>query len=130
MRYRSTRNTVYACQYHIVWCPKYRRRVLVGPVEDLLKASITQAVALVGADVLEMEVMPDHVHLLVSVPPAVPLGTLIRRVKGASSRLLRQTFPILRLMPSLWTNSTFVATVGGAPLSVVQQYVRNQKAAA
>jgi putative transposase len=69
------------------------------------------------------------VHLLVSVPPPVPLGDVIRRLKGASSRNLRQQFPMLRRMPSLWTNSTFVATVGGAPLAVVQQYVRNQKVA-
>lgn len=78
-------------------------------------------------EIVASEVMPDHVHLLISIPPPVPLGDVIRRLKGASSRNLRRQFPMLRRMPSLWTNSTFVATVGGAPLSVVQQYVRNQK---
>lgn len=130
MRYRTTCNTVYACQYHIVWCPKYRRRVLVGPVEVAFKAILPALCERVGVEIIESEVMPDHVHLLVSIPPPAPLGDVIRRIKGASSRLLRRRFANLRRMPSLWTNSTFVATVGGAPLSAVQQYVRNQKAAA
>jgi putative transposase len=130
MRYRSTCNTVYACQYHIVWCPKYRRRVLVGPVEAAFKAILNALCEQLGVEIIASEVMPDHVHLLVSIPPPVPLGDVIHRLKGASSRNLRRQFPMLRRMPSLWTNSTFVATVGGAPLSVVQQYVRNQKVAA
>lgn len=129
MRYRSTCNTVYACQYHLVWCPKYRRRVLVGPVEASLKVILPSLCKRLGVEIIECEVMPDHVHLLLSIPPPVPLGVVIRRIKGASSRSLRQRFASLRGMRSLWTNSTFVATVGGAPLSVVQQYVRNQKAA-
>ena len=129
MRYRTTCNAVYACQYHIVWCPKYRRRVLVGPVESAFKAILPAICERLGVEIIESEVMPDHVHLLVSIPSPVPLGDVIRRLKGASSRNLRQQFPMLRRMPSLWTNSTFVATVGGAPLAVVQQYVRNQKAA-
>lgn len=129
MRYRATCNTVYACQYHLVWCPKYRRRVLRGPVESAFKALLPTLCKRIGVEIIEAEVMPDHVHLLLSIPPAVPLGDVIRRLKGASSHLLRRRFANLRRMPSLWTNSTFVATVGGAPLSVVQQYVRNQKVA-
>ncbi len=129
MRYRTTRNAVYACQYHIIWCPKYRKRVLVGRVEAVFKEMLPRLCEQIGIEIMESEVMPDHVHLLVSIPPAVPLGTVIRKLKGASSRLLRQGFPSLRRMPGLWTNSTFVATVGGAPLAVVQQYVRNQKVA-
>lgn len=130
MRYRSSCNAVYACQYHLVWCPKYRRPVLVGSVEDALKGFRSALCHRMSVEINEVELMPDHVHLLLSIPPSVPLGAVVRRIKGASSRLLRQRFVSLRRMPSLWTNSTFVAIVGGASLAVVQQYVRNQKAAA
>jgi putative transposase len=103
---------------------------LVGPVEAAFKALLPELCARLGVEIIEVEVMPDHVHLLLSIPPPIPLGEVIRRIKGASSRLLRQRFVSVQRMRSLWTNSTFIATVGGAPLSVVQQYVRNQKAAA
>jgi putative transposase len=77
-----------------------------------------------------MEVMPDHVHLLVEVDPQYGVQRLIQRIKGRSSRRLRQELPHLRRLPSLWTNSTFIATVGGAPLAVIKRYIENQKDAA
>jgi putative transposase len=79
-------------------------------------------------ELLEAEAMPDHIHLLVSVDPQFGIHRLIRLLKGRSSRLLRQEFPSLRRrLPTLWTNSYFVATVGGAPLSIIKQYVSNQR---
>ena len=81
------------------------------------------------AEIIELEIMPDNVHLLVSVDPQYGIHRLVRQMKGRSSRLLRQEFPALRSrLPTLWTNSYFVATVGGAPLSVIRQYIENQKA--
>jgi putative transposase len=75
-----------------------------------------------------MELMPDHVHLLVEVDPQYGIHKLIKEIKGKSSGILRQHFPHLRSrLPTLWTNSYFVSTVGGAPLSVIKQYVENQK---
>ena len=74
--------------------------------------------------------MPDHVHLLVEVPPAVPLSRLVQLLKGLSSRRLRREFPRLRRLSGLWSPSWFVSTVGGAPLDVVRRYVENQKRAA
>ena len=74
--------------------------------------------------------MPDHVHLLVEIPPTIALSRLVGLVKGRSSRVLRQEFPALRRLPALWTRSWFVSTVGGAPLDVVRRYVENQKTAA
>ena len=128
--YRSTNKTVYSAKYHIIWCPKYRRRVLGGPVEARLKEIIFGVVAEVGAEVIEVEVMPDHVHLLVEVPPVVPLSKLVQKLKGRSSRQLRTELPPLRRLPALWSPSWFVSTVGGAPLEVVRRYVENQKRAA
>lgn len=125
--YRSNRNVVYSCKYHVVFCPKYRRRVLVDGVDVRLKEIIREVAAEHGVDVIEVEVMPDHVHLLAEVDPQFGVSRFVRLVKGRSSRLLRGEFPRLRMLPVLWTNSYFVATVGGAPLAVLREYIENQK---
>ena len=128
-QFKSNRNVVYSCQYHVVWCPKYRRKVLTGGVDERLKAILREVAEERQAEIVELEVMPDHVHLLVSVDPQYGIHRLVRQMKGRSSRLLRQEFPALRSrLPTLWTNSYCVATVGGAPLSVIEQYIENQKA--
>lgn len=83
---------------------------------------------LVNVEILEMEVMPDHVHLLLEVDPQYGIHKVIKQIKGRSSKILRDEFPWLKSrLPSLWTNSYFVSTVGGAPLSVIKQYIENQK---
>jgi putative transposase len=128
MRYQWTNKTVYSAKYHLIWCPKYRRRVLVGGIDQRLKAIIAAVAAEVGAEVIELEVMPDHVHLLAEIPPWVPLSRFVGLLKGRSSRLLRIEFPRLRRLPALWSPSWLVSTVGGAPLEVVRRYVENQKA--
>ncbi len=125
---RSNANVTFRCAYHVVWCPKYRRGVLTGDVEMRLKELIREAVANKGAWLIEMETMPDRVQLLVEVDPQLGIHRLVKAVKGHTSRLLRKEFPSLRSrLPTLWTNSYFVATVGGASLEVVKQYVAEQK---
>jgi len=124
---RRTNKTVYSARYHLIWCPKYRRRVLVGQVETRLKEIIEQVVASVEGEMIGLEVMADHVRLLVELPPGAHLPAVLQRLKGRSSRLLRQEFPHLRRLPTLWRWSWFVSTVGGAPLEVVRRYVENQK---
>jgi putative transposase len=128
--YRRTNKTVYSAKYHLIWCPKYRRRVLVGAVENRLVEIVHQICVEHGADVIEIEIMPDHVHLLVEVPPVVALSKFIGALKGRSARVLRQEFDHLRRLPSLWTPSWFCSTVGGVPLEVVRRYVEIQKLAA
>ena len=126
--YKSNNNVVYSCKYHLVWCPKYRRSVLLGGADERLKTIIRATCAELAAEVLEMEVMPDHVHLLVEVDPQFGIARLVRSIKGRSSRILRREFLWCRkYMPSLWTNSWFVATAGGAPLEIVKQYIEQQK---
>jgi putative transposase len=106
----------------VVWCPKYQRKVLIGPIETRLNEIIEQVCLECRAEVEEFEVMPDHVHLLVSVDPQFGIHRLMKLIKGRSSRFLRQEFPALkRKLPSLWTNSYFVGTTGGAPLSLIKQ---------
>ena len=126
--FKSNRNVVYSCKYHVVWCPKYGRRVLVKGVDTRLKEIITETSLELQADLIELEVRPDHVHLLVEVDPQFGIHKLVKQVKGRSSRLLRREFPTLKSrLPSLWTNFYFVSTVGGAPLEVIRQYIENQK---
>jgi putative transposase len=126
--YQSNNNVVYSCKYHIVWCPKYRRRVLVDEVAVRLKEILTSVAEEKRAEIIEMEIMPDHVHLLVEQAPQLGIHKLIRSMKGRSSRVLREEFSRLKTrIPTLWTNSYFISTVGGAPLSVIKQYIENQK---
>ena len=103
--------------------------MLVGPVEQRLKTIIAEVCAEMSVEVLEIEVMPDHVHLLVEIPPTVALSRFTQAVKGRSSRVLRREFSRLHRLPCLRSPSWFVSTVGGAPLHVVRRYVENQKQA-
>ncbi|MFD8565034.1 IS200/IS605 family transposase [Streptosporangium canum] len=125
---RTNSNIAFQCAFHVVWCPKYRRRVLDGRIEARLKELIHEVIEEKGAWPVEVDVMPDHVHLLVEVDPQLGIHKLVKAIKGRSSRVLRQEFPSLKSkLPTLWTNSYFVATVGGAPLDAVKRYVENQK---
>jgi len=126
--YKSHNNVVYSSKYHVVWCPKYRRNVLVDAIAKRLEQIVRKLCKEMRVEVIAMEIMPDHVQLLVEVDPQFGIHRLVKRLKGTSSRYLRQEFPTLKSrLPTLWTNSYFVSTVGGAPLSVIKQYVENQK---
>ena len=128
MKYKSNNNVVYSCKYHVVWCPKYRRKVLVNGVDARLKVLIPEICEEHKIDLIEMEVMPDHVHLLVEVAPQFGIHKAVKQIKGRTSRILRDEFDFLRSrLPTLWTNSYFVSTVGDAPLSEIKQYIENQK---
>lgn len=97
-------------------------------MDERVKQIAHHVCAETGSDLFEIEVMPDHVHLLVGCDPQFGINRLVRSIKGRSSRLLREEFPSLKSrLPCLWTNSYFVTTVGGAPLAVVKQYIENQK---
>lgn len=140
---KHSNNVTYRCRYHVVWCPKYRRKVITsldpnlhnppiegdpGPVDARLKQIIRDVCDETGSELLELETMPDHVHLLVDCDPQYGINRLVRLIKGRTSRYLRREFPSLkRRIPTLWTNSYFVATVGGAPLAIVKQYIENQR---
>ncbi|MEI6430887.1 MAG: IS200/IS605 family transposase [bacterium] len=126
--YKSNNNVMYSCKYHVVFCPKYRRKVLTGQIAERLKEIVQGVADESESEILEIEVMPDHVHLLCEVDPQFGIAKFVRLCKGRSSRLLRQEFPTLKTrLPTLWTNSWFCSTVGGAPLSVINQYIEQQK---
>jgi putative transposase len=126
--FHSNRNVFYACKYHVVWCPKYRRKVLVTPIDARLKQIIEEVCQERQVTIVALEIMPDHVHLLLDIDPQLGIHRLVRLLKGRSSRLLRQEFPTLKSrLPTLWTNSYFVSTVGGAPWAIIKQYIEAQK---
>ena len=128
VEYKSNNNIVYSCKYHIVFCPKYRRKVLVNGVDERFKEICKQVCEQNRIDLIEMEVMPDHVHLLLQVDPQFGIHTAIKRIKGVTSRILRDEFPWLKTkLPTLWTNSYFVSTVGGVSLEIVKKYIESQK---
>lgn len=128
MDYKNNCNVVYSCKYHVVWCPKYRRKVLVDGVDSRFKSLVQEICAERTFNLIEMEVMPDYVHLLIEVDPRFGIHKAVKLIKGTTSGVLRQEFPWLKSrIPSLWTNSYFVSTVGEAPLSTIKKYIEEQK---
>jgi putative transposase len=129
MGYKSNRNVVYSCKYHVVFCPKFRRPVLADGVDLRLKEILADVAVETRSELHNVEVMPAHLHVLVEVDPRSGIRKFVKPLTGRSSRLLRQEFPHMRSrLPTLWTNSYFdnyfVSTVGGPPSSAVRQYRR------
>jgi putative transposase len=128
MRDMHSNNVVYICRYHVVFCPKYRRKALAPPIDERLKIILAEQIERWGQELIELEVMSDHVHLLVGCDPQFGIHRLVKLLKGHSSHVLREEFPALkRRLPSLWTNSYFCATTGGVTLETLKRYVQNQK---
>lgn len=126
--YKSDHHMVYSCQYHVIFCPKYRRSVLVGGIDDRLKELIIEKQGEYGYTVLDMEIMPDHVHLLIDVNPKIGVFSAVNKIKGYTSKTIRGEFPNMRKrIPTLWTRSKFISSVGAVTLEVVKRYIENQK---
>ncbi|MGG0756128.1 IS200/IS605 family transposase [Brevibacillus laterosporus] len=124
----SNNNIVFDCKYHVVFCPKYRKKVLIEPVDVRLKELFLEKAQELRTEVVEMEIMPDHVHLLITCDPQFGIHRIVKHLKGYTSRVLRMEFRHLKSrLPSLWTNSYFVATVGTVQLDVIKKYIESQK---
>jgi len=129
-RYRRNAGSVFSLKYHLVWCPKYRRSVLVGAIETRLKELLHEKALALNVTIEALDVMPDHVHLFVSTDPTEAVQHLVNQFKGSTSRLLRQEFPTLRSrLPSLWSRSYYAGTVGHVSETTVRRYIENQKGA-
>lgn len=127
-RYKSSEHLTYSCQYHVIFCPKYRRSVLVDPVDTRLKEILQDVADQRGFEILDMEVMPDHVHLIIDCNPRIGIVSCVRWLKGTSSHILREEFPHLkRKLPTLWTRSAFISSCGAVSLETVLKYIENQK---
>lgn len=127
-KYRTTETTVYCCRYHIIFCPKYRRKVLREPIAERFKQIVMSMQDEQNFYVLGMEVMPNHVHLLLDIDPTIGVNVVVARIKGKTAHILNREFPELtRKLPTLWTRSKFIATVGSVSLEVVKKYIEDQK---
>ena len=128
--YKRKTTSVSLINHHSVWCPKYRRQVLGGSVKIRLETLIGQVAAELDCELLALEMMADHVHLFLSCPPTLAPCQIVFRVKGHSSRKLRQEFPHLRRLPSLWTRSYLVGTAGTVSADTIRHHIemQNQRA--
>jgi putative transposase len=125
--YQRSRNKIFLIQYHLVWCPKRRKPVLVGEVKERLEQIIYQVADELGIKVLEVAINPDHIHLFVSAYPTIPVHKIVKRIKGRSSNILRREFPELLKLPSLWTRSYYVSTIGAVSKEAIEKYIESQK---
>ena len=127
-RYKLSSGCVYNINYHIVFCPKYRRQVLIDSVASDLKELIYKKAKEIGIEIEGIEIMPDHVHLFVSAKPTMPIHYIVQQIKGSSSHVLRTKYEHLRRkLPTLWSRSYYVGTAGFVSQTVIQNYIANQK---
>ncbi len=128
VEFRRSTGAVYALKYHLVWCPKYRRKVLVGAVESDLRTLLQQKAEQLKVTIEALEIMPDHVHLFISAPPTEAPHRLANQFKGFTSRMLRQKYPELRSrLPSMWSRSYCMSTLGHVSEKTVNAYIEAQK---
>jgi len=127
-RYHKSSHLVYSCQYHVIFCPKYRRKVLTDGIDERLKEIFIDVANEYDFEILEMEIMPDHVHLLIDCNPRFGIMDCVRRLKSISVSKIKKEFPhINQKLPNLWTRSAFISSVGSVSLETVKQYIEDQK---
>lgn len=125
-KYTRKKTSVSQINYHFVFCPKRRKRVLVNDIGRRLEEIIYQKAKELECDILALEIMPDHVHLFIRCPPTIAPHQIMFRIKGSSSRLLRKEFPQLLKLPSLWTRSYYCGTAGDVSSETIKKYIANQ----
>lgn len=126
--FKSNNNIVFDCKYHIIWCVKYRKQLITGKLEERLKEICKEVAQKRNSNIIEIECDKDHIHLLVEADPQYGIHKLIKEMKGLSSRLLRQEFEVAKTrVPTLWTNSYFVSTVGSVSLETVKNILKIKK---
>lgn len=114
--------------YHLIWCPKYRKKILVNGIDDRLKFLLSQKSRQIGISIAKMEVMPDHVHLFVKSTPALPVDFIVNQLKGYTSAVLRREYPGLRKqLPNLWSRSYYCETIGHISEDTIIRYIEEQK---
>ena len=127
-RWKRGNQSVYNTSFHIIFCPTYRRKVLVGVVEKRLRERIEKKCSLMKIEIGRMEVMPDHVHLFLRASPTDTPHVIVGQIKGYTSRILRQEFIYLkRRLPALWTRSDYIESIGHISQRTIEKYIEEQK---
>ena len=127
MEYRRDEHRIHLIVYHLIWCPRRRKKVLIGDVAKDLKGLIQDKCLEYGWEILNLAINPDHVHLFIRAFPTTAAATIVGQCKGASSKILRDKYPDLRKIPSLWTGSYFASTAGNVSQETIQRYIEAQK---
>lgn len=127
MEYQRDEHRVHLILYHLVWTPKRRKAVLKDGIAVECRRLIEQKCIERGWEIVELAIQPDHIHLFVRVWPSVSAADVVKEVKGLTSHELRERYPVLRKLPSLWTRSYFAATVGNVSNETVRAYIEAQK---
>ena len=126
----TNRNCVYQTAYHVIWCPRYRRDVLTGTIVEETGAMLDTICAERGWLVISKEIQPDHVHLFVSIPPAVAVADAVKVLKGITARRLFQKFPALKKRlwgGHLWSPSYYVGTAGNVSAETIRRYIERSE---
>ncbi|HGJ5882022.1 IS200/IS605 family transposase [Arsenophonus sp.] len=126
----TKRNCVYQTAYHVIWCPKYRRDILVGKVAETVGMMLDNLCSEKGWDMISKEIQPDHIHLFVSIPPAVAVANAVKVLKGVTARQLFQQFPLLKKKlwgGNLWSPSYYVGTAGNVSAQTIQCYIERSE---
>jgi putative transposase len=127
-RYSAKPHATFNCSYHIIFCPKYRRKVLIGGVDIRCKELLIEKTKEHGWTIEKMEVMPDHVHIFIRATPNDAPNFIVSQLKGYTAFLLRKEFPHLKSrLPSLWTRSYFVESIGHISEDTILKYIESQK---
>ena len=126
MDYQRDEHRVHLIVYHLIWCPKRRKPVLVGPVAARCRELIAAKCAERGWTILALAIQPDHLHLFVRAWPSESAAEVVKECKGLTSSLLRKEFPQLRRLPSMWTRSYFASTAGNVSQETIQRYIAAQ----
>ena len=126
-RWTTSNKAVFNIGYHLIWCTKYRRKLLDGAVEARLKEILDQKAMEMGLHIETMEVMPDHVHLFVKASPVDSPHFIVQQLKGRTSHDLMPEFSLRRRVPSLWTRSYYCESVGHISAETIRRYIEDQK---
>ncbi len=126
-RWKVSNTCVYNLGYHLIWCPKYRRSVLKNGIKVRLKELLIEKSEEICVSIENMEIMPNHIHLFIKTVPNAPPHWIVQQLKGYTSRILRKEFRSLRKMPTLWTRSYYVESVGHISEDAVKRYIEAQK---
>jgi putative transposase len=127
-RWTHSNTTVYNIGYHLIWCPKYRRKVLVGDVEQRLRELLYKKAGEIGVSIETLEIMPDHLHLFVKASPSAAPHWIVQQLKGYTSHELRKEFePLKSRLPTLWTRSYYIESCGHISEETIKKYIEEQK---
>ncbi len=127
-RWAKNSHATYNCAYHFIWCPKYRRKVLINGVDIRLKELLLQKSAEHGWTIEKMEIMPDHVHIFIKTTPNDSPIFIVSQLKGYTSFVLRKEFDWLKSrLPTLWTRSYYVESIGHISEDIIKKYIEDQK---